>query len=65
MEYNSDNILKIEFIFHISRNKRSKKDEKVTFVLKNVPLCYFSIPFSMYLIANKRFNCINKIYEFC
>ena len=64
MEYNSNNILKTEHFFHIPKDKGQNNDEKVTFVLKNVCLCYFSIPFfltfliifiSSYCICN---NCI-------
>ena len=50
MKYNSNNILRIEHFFHIPKNKGQKKDGKVTFLLKNVCLCYFSIPFSCILL---------------
>ena len=62
MEYISNNIMKIENIFHISKDKCEKKIEKVTFVLKNVRLCYFFIPFCP---VSKRFSCINKILCVC
>ena len=63
MEYNGNNTLKIEHFFHIPKNKeqKKKKDGKVTFVLKNVCLCYCSIPFFLHFIANERFSCISKI----
>ena len=65
LEYNSNNTLKIEYIFHIPKNKGKKKDEKVTFVLKNVPYCYFSIPIFLHIMSNKRFICINKTLCVC
>ena len=61
MEYNSNN-MKIENIFHISKDKCEKKIEKVTFILTNVRLCYFFIPFCL---VSKRFSCINKILCVC
>ena len=46
-------------------SKKEKRDQKVTFVLKNVRLCYFYIQFSSHLIGNnKRFTWINKILHF-
>ena len=59
MEYNSNNILKTYTRIN------GKKEGKVTFVLRNVCLWYFSIPFFPHLITNKRFSCINKILCVC
>ena len=50
MEYNSNNILKIEHIFSHTYKQRAKKDKNVTFVFKNLHLCY--ILFFLHLIAN-------------
>ena len=66
VEYNSNNILKIEHISsHIYLRIKGKKDGKVTFVLKNVCFCYFSIPFFLHCIGNMRFSCINKVLCVC
>ena len=57
MEYNRNNIQKIEHFFSYLRIKGKKR-------WKNVYLCYFSIPFIPHCIANKRFSYIIKIYIF-
>ena len=56
MEYNSMNIQKNFFIYLRVKGKKRWKSN-ICF-----EKCYFSIPFFPRVIANKRFNCINKIF---